>query len=466
MIVFTLIVCLTGGASRHDVQSLVLLRPLSFAFIAYALWIAEKEELRRLPVPFYLLLGLAVLAGLQLIPLPFSWWSQLPGREIFVDIAMAAGLEEQARPLTLTPARTWNTLFSLAVPIAAFLLFVIQDRRRRLDVLWLLIIAGAGSMFLGFLQTLGGQDSALYTYAIHNEGQAVGLFSNRNHQGAFLAVVGVLAALAIYRLRTDDTFALFKGLLLLSFLALSVPFILILGSRAGLILSLAGLLIAPWIIVGSPVVREFLQHRRKVWGRKFAFLTPATTLAGIYVAAAGLAAVAIANSRDEALSRLTETASDSRLDRGDVLPYLVRMVQDYLPFGSGFGSFDRVFYRYERTEHLSSVYLNQAHMDWLQVVIEGGIPAALLLAALIAWFFIKTGAAFGRRGIADKREIAGLAMTFVMIAIGSAVDYPLRVPIIMVAMTYIACLLSEGIAASTSPRRPRPVKRGLTMQST
>jgi O-antigen ligase len=451
LLAFIATTCLFGGGSRHDILSLVLLRPLAFAFIGYSLIVARREDLARLPLPFYLLLGLALLMGLQLVPLPYDVWSNLPGRQVFANIAHEAGIVEQARPLTLTPARTWNALFSLSVPIAAFLLYAIQAVEDRQLLLRALVIAGAASALLGFVQTIGGPDSALYWYRIHTEGKAIGFFSNRNHQAMFLAVTIVLSALWIYRLRADDTAALFKLIVLVSFIVITIPFLLILGSRAGVVLGAPAALLAPWYIAGSGPVRAWVARRRRPEEPGKLRLSPTVLALGAYfVLAVAIVGVALSNSRREAFDRLLGP-EDVALNRSTVLPYLFHIVRDYLPFGSGFGSFDAVFRQYEKVQDLSTFYLNQAHNDWLQIVIEGGWPAALLLAAFIAWVLARAVSALWNRKMSDPREKLGLVAILAMIAVGSAVDYPLRVPILMMVTAFVICLLGDRLA--TPPRQ-------------
>jgi O-antigen ligase len=444
--VFIAAVFLLGGGSRHDIQSLIVLRPLAFGFIGYCLIVARREDLARLPLPFYLLLALGLLIALQLAPLPYSVWSHLPGRQIVADSALQAGLGHQARPLTLAPARTWNALFALSVPAAAFLIYAIQRAEDRQSLIRIMVVAAAASALFGFLQTLAGPDSMLYLYRIHNEGRALGFFSNRNHQAIFLAIAMVLSALSIYRLRADDPGALFKFLILASFIVIVIPFLLILGSRAGLVLGIPAALVAPWFIVGSDLVRSWRVRRRSRSPQRRALPSPiALGLGAYYLVGLGIVGAALLNARGEAFNRLLGP-EDNILDRSTILPYLLRISRDYLPFGSGFGSFDAIFYQYEKIEHLSIFYLNQAHDDWLQIVIEGGVPAVLLLAVFVVWVLARAVSAIRYRKAQDPREKLGLAGILLMIGVASLVDYPLRVPILMMLAVFVISLLGDKLA--------------------
>ncbi|GAA0475384.1 hypothetical protein GCM10009096_16320 [Parasphingorhabdus litoris] len=126
--------------------------------------------------------------------------------------------------------------------------------------------------------------------------------------------------------------------------------------------------------------------------------------------------------------------------RGQVSSTLESMAQGYFPFGSGFGSFEHVFKQFETYELLRPTYLNQAHNDWLQFVIEGGLPAILLLIALLIWL-VKRSVFVIRLGVwtsAGKASIMSLG-SLSFCAAASIVDYPLRVPTLM---AFAAVMLS------------------------
>jgi O-antigen ligase len=116
--------------------------------------------------------------------------------------------------------------------------------------------------------------------------------------------------------------------------------------------------------------------------------------------------------------------------RWRALPILQEMAGTHWLWGSGFGSFDILYQTYEPTELLMVAYFNQAHNDWLQLVIEGGLPACLLLAGLVIW------AVFAIIGIKRNHDLPKANIqtifwiaTFLVIGAASVTDYPLRTPI-------------------------------------
>jgi O-antigen ligase len=457
---FAALVLVAGGSARHDVASLIFLRPLAFMAIAYAVVAAPANRRPAFPAIVWLLCALALLMALQLVPLAWDFWRGLPGRGTAAELAIDAGLAESARAFTLTPARTWNSLFSLSVPAAAFLLYRAAPAEARRRIVLAVVLAGAASVALGLLQLVADSNSWLFMYRVHTEDKAIGFFANRNHQGIFLACVIVYAGVYASQIERGDKAAYLKLTLLGGLVATLVPFILILGSRSGLLLGLAALALVPFLLARSPLVQDFFARMaasKRGPGRR---ISPRIALFAVFgLAIAGLGALAILNSRGESFSRLSDSGAASPFDRGQVLDYLVRMAGDFFPWGSGFGSFDTVFYQYEPRDALSTVYLNHAHNDWLQFLIEGGLPAALLLAAATLWFAARAVKLWRSRREASAPVRLGMLAVIAFVAIASAVDYPLRVPIMMILLAFSAALVVDEEAFTLTPRSERDPSR-------
>src|SRR3546814_12530985 len=83
-------------------------------------------------------------------------------------------------------------------------------------------------------------------------------------------------------------------------------------------------------------------------------------------------------------------------------------------------------------------YFNHAHNDFLEIVLDGGLPALLLMLVAIGWYGMASMRAWrgsGRHSVLPKLGSAILFLVFV----ASAFDYPARTPMIM-AMIVIAGL--------------------------
>ena len=180
---------------------------------------------------------------IQLVPLPFEFWTRLPGRAIEMEILKTAHLGRQALPLSLTPDATWRAFLALIPPASMFLgaLHLSDEQRRAMAGCWLVL--AFASLVLGGLQMMGGEDSPLYLYSITNAGSPVGFFSNRNHEAAFLNCMIPVAVLFASKLKNGwrDP-AVLGGVLALAYLPLAMVGIATTLSRAGVFLLGAALL--------------------------------------------------------------------------------------------------------------------------------------------------------------------------------------------------------------------------------
>ena len=409
-----------GGSARSDIASLLLLRPIAFLFAGYALLVARPEELRTASLPLVLIMCLAAMIAVQLVPLPPGWWLSLPGRELYAKIAQDAGIPLTWRPLTLSTSRTLNALFSLSVPLASVLLVAVQNERARGRILSVLAVACGVSALAAVAQTATSGSSALYLYRITNEGFPVGLLANRNHQAVLMVILLVLVA---YHYRKAGISAKSRPLMVLGTVSSALvvmALVLVSGSRAGLLL-LATIL---------PVTAWMLSRRNRASGlangRHIGPVTIAVA-AGVF---AVLVAATIAFSRAASFDRLWsgDAMNDHRVER---LPIVLDMLQDHWLLGIGFGAFEGAYKRYEPAELLNPFIFNQAHSDWLQFPLEGGLPASLLLLFALARIAIELPSIVGaaHRGAVGARVTA--LVVLVVIALASMVDYPLRTPIFM-----------------------------------
>lgn len=435
---FVALVALMGGGSRSDIQSLVVLRPSAVLFLAYALFCITSEQVREIKAPLLIVAALMLLALLQLVPLPASLWSGLPAREPIVEISAVLGMSDIARPLSLDPNRTWNTLFALFIPLAAVALAGIQAPSYRKLLLPVLVAVGLLSAAFGFLQAIGA--SGLRLYAITHEDYPVGLFANKNHQAVmllFLMVVGSWLASGSDPRRYSPN-ALVGGALTL--ILVLFPLLILTGSRAGLALSVPALALCAWFLFHAPATQNILRRA----GARSKFVVG--TIAGVMIVPlVSVFAVLATSGRKTALSRLFEVEAAEEA-RWSVFPLLVRMVRDFLPFGAGFGSFENVFNIYEPSEALSTRYMNQAHNDLLQLVLEGGLPALAILLVALGWLILSCW----RLWRSSPREGRMAALFFggsiALWLAASLVDYPLRTPLVA---TLVAILTAQLAFLST-----------------
>lgn len=450
-VAFLAIAFFTGGSSRDDVQSLIVLRPLSILFCAYALMCMKWESWKGRTFPLYIALALAGVMALQLLPLPPKVWMALPGRQIFADIADLAGMPQPWRPVTLSPSRTLNSLFSLAIPIAAVMLYLNLDGIRRKQSIAVVIALAGISAFWATIQLAGSARSPFYLYNITNEGAAVGLLANRNHQAVLLAATIVMLGWYGASHAAAARLAPLKSYLSLAAIFIIVPLIFITGSRAGLILMVPALVAAILLVYFG---RYTIESQRSSSGnrmKKKQLTSRHVILFGTIALVAIMGLLSIYFSRSLAVDRLFERNDVEGL-RAQLLPILTKMMTDYFPWGSGFGSFEHVYRIYEPQELLNPTYLNQAHNDWLQFPIEGGLPAIVIVVIAAIWSAMQcfTLLKNWRLSRYSKYTAVMAAMVMLLLLAGSIGDYPLRVPSLIAVFAVMACIFGDSIPGKTA----------------
>ncbi len=227
--------------------------------------------------------------------------------------------------------------------------------------------------------------------------------------------------------------AVARGLAAVTVIVLAVV-LLAIGSRAGLVLGFGGLVggVAVW---WSTSRRDARQANRV----RFALM------AGLGAAIVALIVMSVLMGRATAFNRLFAASPLDDL-RAQALPTILKVLIEYFPAGSGFGSFDPAFRQVEPDALLSPSILNQAHNDLLQIVLEGGLLGLLLLSGALVWLtraFVRLWVARGSHPVLIYGRAA--CVSLVLIVAASAVDYPLRTPTMM-AVT--AALVFQFLALS------------------
>lgn len=425
---FLVIVFAMGGGSRGDALSQPFVRLAAILLIVLNILQMDRAHWQQARAPVLFLLAIAAVIAIQLVPLPYGLWASLPGHSIYAEHLDAAQIPHVWRPLSLTPDLTLNSLLSVLPPLAAVLGFVLLDRDDRRLLVPILLIGIAFSAVIGVLQISSG---ALYFYRITNEGSAVGVFANRNHQAVLLAAAMPLLAAWLVVQEKERSRQTVRLWIALCCAAAIFPLLLVTGSRSGLILG-AGAALASLLLF-------FLERRRRPSGPT---RSPLVWVLPLLVALVAIG-FTIWSARDEALRRFTggQPGVDMRTEN---LPIFMQMIRDFFPIGSGFGSFDTVFRVYEPYDSLQYAYLNQAHNDLLQIVMEGGVLPALLLVVFLVWFVVRAFRLWLIDGPSSTRPRGRAAVIVVLLLLSSsAVDYPLRTPLAAVVMT-IMCLWMQA----------------------
>ncbi|WBY17290.1 O-antigen ligase family protein [Erythrobacteraceae bacterium WH01K] len=446
--IFAALVLLTGGASRGEVPQLALLYPGSILLLAFVAIRGGLANLGSLKIPALLLGGYMLWTLAQLIPLPHAIWSSLPQRAVIAEIDDLVGLGQVWRPITFAPERTLSTFFGLFTPLAALLIAAtlpMADRQRNLRRILLLAI-GANAILALVHAVLGGD--ALHFYEISNDDRPVGFFANVNHSVVLSAIGIVLCGMELAvaggksrrtQGRSGAAFiALATGVSLLCFVHLLIG-----GSRQGLIVMLPALLAAFAVFLAG---RD--KEKRGSKGAYQRKVGSALDVISRHRVAVLLALPALMTGgflllgEIPALSRLYDESLADNV-RWTLYSPLIEMVSSFWLLGSGMGSFEDVYYMFETSALLAPFYVNQAHNDWLQIIIEGGVPAIALLACALILIGRRIFTVFRLGADGPARTVAWMAIV-VILSFASLVDYPLRTPLFQTTVAWLFVMLDSA----------------------
>ncbi len=435
---FIILTFLFGGSARDDVAALALLRPVAIALCAWTL--RNLSPLSRAQARLlWLVMAIIALPLVHLIPLPPMIWTRLPGHDLISRIDQATQGSGLWRPLTVAPVQTANALFSLVVPLAVLLSgFSLRaaDQRR---LILIVLACGAASAVLGVVQVLSPQVEWLYPYKIMTANAPDGFFANRNHQALFQALL--VPMLAVYASRHDDerSVPLHRNVTALIGVLMIVLLLALAGSRAGLVGLVLGGAAVP-LLYRSGAAHNNLGLRQRLLGG-----------AALLVSVAVLGIIGLSD-RSVAIRRALASrwADESRLDFIDPV---IAATRSYFPFGSGIGSFNQAYRVVEPAKLLNAEYLNHAHNDFLELAMTGGLPAIVLMIGMMA-VVCRYGLAHARdRTGSDAARYGRLGVVCcAIVAMGSAVDYPVRVPAIMVVVAVAVLWMTGGTVSRDDAR--------------
>lgn len=394
---------LFGGGAQRGLLSDLLPEMISLPLL-FIVWRQGLGILREAPLPAAILGGVLLAPILQLIPLPPALWTLLPGRTTFVDMYAAAQITPPWLPISLNPGETWRSALSLLPAVSLFLAALTLDAGARRILAWTALAIGLLSVPIGLLQVQGGAPSPLYFFSVTNPGNAVGFFANRNHFAAFLfALIPIAAALSHGLGRSSLWAAGVMIVVLLLGLALT-------GSRTALLLGIVALAAAGYIL--RRPLTAVLQSRR----------TRLVVVASVIVVAPVILAAGL-------LGMFERLGTQGLADQYRPLVFGLTFdaARIYFPTGSGLGSFQRIYQLHEPPAAVFDHVVNHAHNDYLELLLELGAAALLLLAGWFVWLVMRSAAiAKGGDSDGDGRLESAIVVALWLLCIHSIWDYPLR----------------------------------------
>ncbi len=318
------------------------------------MWVPARWALTGFQVAIFALAGWRIAARIRgdraLHVHPITW---------LLGAATAWGLLQAAAGWTVDQYRTLDQVLNWITNTAAFALAVEaaaepRTRERFLDATLLFALALS---VLGMLTVFSSPPGLIaWRFDVGTDLPTLGPFVYRNQYAAFIEAI---LPLAIVRALIDRQ----RGLLYVSASAVLFASVVAGASRTGTILCLVEILLLPVLAFARGIVS----------GRRLARV--------MLGSAAIVATLAVVAGWDFVWNRLQEPHPYAL--RANLVRSSVDMLADRPLTGFGLGTWPQAYPGYALFD--DGLFVNQAHNDWAQWAVEGGIPFFVLMLAAATW---------------------------------------------------------------------------------
>jgi O-antigen ligase len=396
---------------------------------AAAIVIPSQRSFTKRPALLWFLFAATAATAFQLVPLPEPLVALLSplAAESVADTHRVLGLEPPSfLPLSLDPDSTavdlvrWIGLSALAIILAR----IAAGERGRQQLLRAIAWTGLATGVCAILHAAFGATRVFGIYEPHTEAELLFLspLVNPNHLSALLVVTSCVAGALAARARES-----YPKLGWALACAGSAGLCLFLRSRAGVLLLGVALL-----VLGALVIHRRRSMLVSIRGRRQMFLTLFFTACVVTV---------LLTLAGEKLFRefTTEPLTTDITTPGGRLTLWASSAQLILEspwVGIGRGAFESTISRVYPSSHIHSYGF--AENEYLQTVVDWGIPLALVLGAL---FVIAIGRALRRLG--DDTLTIGAGISLLALLVHAFVDFGLETPALSAVAIALVCVLDR-----------------------
>lgn len=405
---------LLGGGTTTGLYTDTVIQLAAFLASAYVLATPARDGLSS-SVATLIILCVVALYAVQVVPLP----------AVLVDALQPEALRPMTgegdpfafRFISIGVGRTIESALFAASCLAFFLALLrlrIDQLHAMLPFFWVGVVCNGLAAAIQYSLVSDVAIEGFLPYTIN-----AGLFANQNH---FSTLVFIAIPLIVYM-------GIFQNRLAVSILFIAACLLLLLaaGSRAGVVIGL--------VVTSLSIV--FLATRSALGGRLLLaiFVVLALYMVGTW-------------------TRISAEAVDPEFGRGEFARTTIEGIKANWLTGIGFGNFVEGYKIYEAPDMIFRVFVNHAHNDYLELVFEGGVVAALLLLAYLA--VVAYRLAVVRQTAFQKA--AGLSLLFVLVH--SLVDYPLRTMAIAMVFALLNAIMFHPAVDKDERGRFMSVKHG------
>lgn len=434
-----LFACLLLGGSAQGIWQNMLLQLFGVAIIAWAAFDSNDEPLAPATKQLLLLvIAFIAVVALQMIPLPPEIWEHLGPRGKIAEGFDALNIRVPPEPVSVAPAAGLSALLMIIPPVAVFCA-VARLRAYRSGLLAAALIVGTmAGIALGALQ-VGSSNPELspwYLYEDTNFGKAVGFFANADHMASLLVITIPFIAAIVAAGKHGGMQRYSAVVAVAAAIALTVIVGLALNG------SLAGYGLALPVVAASILLILPPRSRLRLWIVGAAAVLVIASIAALEVTPIGS-------------GKIGTHATNAVQSRSEIFSTTLRAAADFIPFGSGLGSFQSVYPLYENPDQVTTVYVVHAHNDYEEVALELGVAGMVLILLFLAWWATRVWRAW-RIGPA-RPFVRAAAIASAAILLHSLVDFPLRTAAI--SACFAMCLALLGGSSAAPPKDPTELRQ-------
>ncbi|WP_295891642.1 O-antigen ligase family protein [uncultured Vibrio sp.] len=322
--------------------------------------------------------------------------------------------------ISLDHRMTWGSLFrGIALWLFVFnaILLLNTPKRLKITVLALVVSGTIQALYAALMVLLNFTESPVFGYP--EKGIATGSFVYKNHLANYLMLSLCMGlGLIVTQLHISESGSWYvrirrvlEGLLSLKMfvrLALVIMVIALVMTRS----RMGNTAFFTATTIGGVLALFFYKNKPR-----------ALTALVISVIAIDTFAVGALFGLDKVKQRLVETSLQQE-SRDQVVIWSLDIIKDYPLTGTGMASFYTVFPGYTKSD---VGFYDHAHNDYIQFFVEAGIPATLMLGAMVLyslWLCLET------IRVRNSRTMKGLALGSLMAIIGMlihiSVDFNLQ----------------------------------------
>jgi O-antigen ligase len=333
-------------------------------------------------------------------------------------------------------------LLSIGLLLLAFLTIVlVRSRRRALQVLFVLVLAGLVQAIYGSLMMLSGMEWGFFAPKEFGRGLATGTFVNRNHY-ANLLVLSLSAGIGLLLAQMDLRGAANMRARLRSFLQAT------LGPKARLRIFLVVIVIALVLTrsrMGNAAFFSaltfaglFALWRLRERSRPLVVLVVSVLIIDVFVIGTWFGVEQVIDRIQKTVQVQDDGWVVQDKNRLDADRESLKIIAQRPLAGWGGGTFYTVYPAWRGDDQM---FMDHAHNDILEFAVEYGLPGWALLAAFVCLCFRQAARGLERRGDEKRFGVSFAAlMAITAMLIHATVDFSLQIPA-NAAWFVVLCLL-------------------------